>query len=82
MEVVIKAVPKEGKKEVAEDWWQYLQRARAELEASGARFRTKEEIDADLAEDRDWGEERFEAIEREMRRRGAREDQKGADICR
>jgi hypothetical protein len=30
-----------------EDWWDYLQRARAEIEASGAKFRTAEEIEAE-----------------------------------
>ena len=32
----------------SEDWWQYLQRARSELEAAGHRFRTKEEIDSEI----------------------------------
>ena len=30
-----------------EDWWQYLQRARAELEAKGGPFRTAEDIDTE-----------------------------------
>ena len=34
-------------------WFEYLQRARAELEASGATFRNQEEIDADLNAMRD-----------------------------
>jgi hypothetical protein len=37
-----------------ENWLEYLQRTRAELEASGAVFRTKEEIDADIEDMRDW----------------------------
>jgi hypothetical protein len=37
-----------------ESWFEYLQRTRAELEASGAVFRTKAEIDADIEEMRDW----------------------------
>ncbi len=41
------------------DWWEYLQKARAELEAAGHPFRTKEEIDADLADLRS-GDERIE----------------------
>ena len=41
-------VPKNG------NWFDYLQRARAELEAAGHRFRTKEEIDADIEDLRDW----------------------------
>ena len=31
-----------------EDWFEYLQRARAERESAGATFRTKEEIDAEI----------------------------------
>ena len=31
-----------------QDWWQYLQRARSELESSGHRFRTKDEIDSEI----------------------------------
>ena len=33
----------------AESWWDYLQRARAELIEQGQSFRTKEEIDDDRA---------------------------------
>jgi hypothetical protein len=29
-----------------ENWWEYLQRSRAELEAEGHQFRSGEEIDA------------------------------------
>jgi hypothetical protein len=32
----------------ADNWWQCLQQARAELERAGHRFRSKEEIDADI----------------------------------
>lgn len=45
VEVVIRPLASEGS---AGDWWQYLQRARAELEAAGYRFRTKEQIDAEI----------------------------------
>ena len=45
VEVVIRPLSSE---EGAADWWQYLQCARAELEAAGYRFRTKEEIDAEI----------------------------------
>jgi hypothetical protein len=41
---------------VKEDWWQFLQRARAALEASGHHFRTKEEIDAEIADIRSGDE--------------------------
>ena len=40
---------------------EFMERTHAELEASGHRFRTKEEIDAEIEEMRDWGEERIEA---------------------
>ncbi len=49
--LVVQAEP-EGERK---DWWQVLQEGRARLEASGHRFRTKEEIDAEIAELReDW----------------------------
>jgi hypothetical protein len=63
VELVIRAVsPAAGPQE---DWWQYLQRARAELEAMGHRFRTKEEIDAEI-EDLCSGEERLEEVYRQI----------------
>ena len=37
-----------------EELLQYMIRTRAELEASGVAFRTKEEIDAELEDLRDW----------------------------
>ena len=46
VEVVIRPVP--TPQPGTEDWWQFLQRAHAELERSGHRFRSKEEIDADI----------------------------------
>ena len=55
-----------------EDWWQFLQRSRRELEASGHRFRTKEEIDAEMVEIR-TGDERLDEVYRqteEQRRPG------------
>jgi hypothetical protein len=51
VEVTIRPVVAEKK---SESLIEYLQRTRAELEASGAVFRTKEEIDADIEEMRDW----------------------------
>jgi hypothetical protein len=33
-----------------EDWWQFMQRARRELEASGAKFMNEEEVKAHI----DW----------------------------
>ena len=63
MEVVIRPspVPQSG----GEDWWQYLQQARAELEATGHRFRPKEEIDADIESLRS-GDERIEDVRRRI----------------
>ena len=37
----------------AEDWFAYLQRARAERESAAAGFRTREEIDAEINAMRD-----------------------------
>jgi hypothetical protein len=51
VEVTIRPAAAERK---AESLIEYLQRTRAELEASGAVFRNKEEIDADIEEMRDW----------------------------
>jgi hypothetical protein len=50
-----------GDKARAETLWEVMERSRAELEASGHRFRTTEEIDADIAEMRDWGDDEIEA---------------------
>lgn len=36
-----------------EDWFEYLQRARAEREVAGVRFRAREEIDAEIDAMRD-----------------------------
>jgi hypothetical protein len=51
-----------------ENWWEYLQRARAELEAEGHEFRTGEEIDAYIEELRS-GDERIEQINRTVNSR-------------
>lgn len=65
VEVTLRSVPAEQPSAAGarEDWWQYLQRARAELESAGHPFRSKEEIDADL-EDLRSGDERLEEIYR------------------
>jgi hypothetical protein len=60
VEVTIRPVAVERK---AESLIEYLQTTRAELEASGAVFRTKEEIDADIEEMRDW-DSRLDEIRR------------------
>jgi hypothetical protein len=46
------------------DMWKFFQEVQARLEASGFVFRTKEEIDADIAEGRDGDEERAHELER------------------
>jgi hypothetical protein len=43
VEVVLRSLASSGQS--GEDWWQYLQRARAELEAAGGPFRTAGNID-------------------------------------
>jgi len=45
VEVVIRPI---GSGVHTDDWWAYLQRARAELESSGRRFRTQAEIDSEI----------------------------------
>ena len=62
VEVIIRALPTVSRD--SEDWWQFLQRARKELEESGHRFRTKEEIDAEI-EDIRSGDERLEEVYRQ-----------------
>ncbi len=66
VEIVIRSVPE--LQPDAENWWEYLQRARSELEAAGHRFRTREEIDAEIEQVRS-GDERFEG----EYRRGSRQ---------
>jgi hypothetical protein len=48
VEVTLRRLP--PSRPVPGGWLDYLQQARADLEAAGHRFRTKEAIDADLAE--------------------------------
>ena len=43
---------------------EFVQRSRRELEAAGHRFRTKEEIDAELAELRNEWDERLDGLDR------------------
>ncbi len=57
VEIVLRPLP--ALPAASEDWWQYLQKARAELQITGHRFRSKEEIDAEIAELRS-GDERLE----------------------
>jgi hypothetical protein len=48
VEVVIR--PLAASPDAVENWWQYLQRARGELQAADHRFRTREEIDDEIAD--------------------------------
>jgi hypothetical protein len=55
----------------SEGYWPYLQRVRAERESAGHKFRTKEEIDAEIEDLRDWDgkiDEVHRQIEAERRR--------------
>jgi hypothetical protein len=73
VEVLIRSVPVSGQQE---NWWQYLQRVRAELEATGHPFRSKEEIDAEMEELRS-GDERLEEIYRQRGGGSSQEESKG-----
>jgi hypothetical protein len=53
----------------SEDWWQYLQRARAESEAAGGPFRAKEDIDKEWQAFRN-GDDRIEEMDRQTRGEG------------
>ena len=57
-----------------EDWWVYLQRARAEIEAKGGPFRTAEEIEAEQ-EDFRSGDDRIDNLYKELE--SQRQEQKG-----
>ena len=50
VEVIIRSLPADT---ASDDFLQYLQRARTELEATDASFTTKEEIDAEIGRQRD-----------------------------
>lgn len=68
VEVVLRpltAMPPQG-----ENWWQYLQRARAELEAMGHHFSTGEEINAYI-DDLRSGDERIEEAYRAIDEEGS-----------
>jgi hypothetical protein len=59
VEVIIRSLPTADTR--SEDFLQYLQRARTELEAADTGFRTKEEIDTELEELR-LGDKRLEDV--------------------
>src|SRR5205823_5668467 len=62
VEVVIRALP--ATQESEESWWEYLQQMRAEMLAQGVQFRSRAEIDADRARDREQDLERDRALEK------------------
>jgi hypothetical protein len=72
VEVIIRSLPTVNT--TSEDFLQYLQRARLELEAEGASFRTKEEIDAELEELR-TGDKRLEDVYSQIEATHRREQQ-------
>ena len=57
VEIVIRPLHSFGG--AAEEWWQYLQRVRAEAEAAGGPFRTAEEIETER-EDHRSGDDRID----------------------
>jgi hypothetical protein len=63
VEVTIRPLPVDVK---GEGWWEILQRIRAHREASGYRFRTKEEIDAEIEDLRSWNDEEIDELHRQI----------------
>ncbi len=63
VEVIIRLLPTTEK--VDEDFLQYLQRARTELETAGSIFHTRAALDADLEELRS-GDKRLDDIHNQM----------------
>ncbi len=61
VEVVLRSLP--GAEPNEEDWWQYLQRVRAEAERTAGPFRSRDEIEKQR-EDFRRGDERIEGIRR------------------
>ena len=72
VEVIIRSLPTADT--AAEDFLQYLQRIRTELEVAGAGFRTKEEIDTSLEELRS-GDNRLEDVYNQLKAPHRREQQ-------
>jgi hypothetical protein len=67
VEVVLRSLSSPAQNK--EDWWQYLQRVRAELEAAGGHYRTEEEIEAERQDFR-RGDDRIEEIYRQIKGQG------------
>jgi hypothetical protein len=59
VEVVLRSLSSPARS--SEDWWQYMQRARAESEATGGPYRTEEEIEAERQDFR-RGDDRIEEM--------------------
>jgi hypothetical protein len=64
VEILIRPLP--TLQPASKDWWQYLQEARAELQSAGHTFRSKEDINAEIAELRS-GDERIDDLCRPMK---------------
>jgi hypothetical protein len=67
VEVVLRSLSAPAQRR--EDWWQYLQRVRAESETTGGPYRTEEEIEAERRDFR-RGDERIEEIYRQIKGQG------------
>jgi hypothetical protein len=67
VEVVLRSLPSPAQSR--EDWWQYLQRVRAESEAAAGHYRTEEEIEAERQVFR-RGDDRIEEIYRQIKGQG------------
>lgn len=63
VKVRVEAIP-ETKAKPAEGLVEFVDRLRREMEAAGHKFRTKEEIDAEIEELRNEWEERLEELDR------------------
>src|SRR5436309_954128 len=64
VEVTVTAAPAPQAESPAKGWWDVLQEIRAEREARGFAFRSKDEIDADIRQMRDEWDEHQVALER------------------
>ena len=64
VEVVLRSLSSPAQS--SEDWWQYLQRARAESEAAGDLYRTEEEIEEERQDFR-RGDDRIEEMYRQIK---------------
>ncbi len=63
VEVTIRSMPQTLAE--TENWWEFLQRSRAELQAAGSSFMTEEEVLRHI-EDLRSGDERVDAVHRQF----------------